>query len=282
MGNCVTNSEKDKKHYRLALILPAYDPYKDIFDIFIKQFKKCWPDCPYPLVISNMFFEYTPERDITYVIHCGDEKDAVIRYQRAVDFVDADYFLSLEEDRIFIEKIDTEEIEKILDFMDRENIGYYRCNASVFKKKKEDKFPEYEHFYHIPAKEPYGVCGSTIIQSVEYRKKKFENGYINGYVWEAEQLKRAFFAEEKWVEGHATDDRNILHIVHCIEKQKWISKSKYIFKKMGYQVDTRQTQTLGETIFLHVKDLCKRVPMKYRHGIKKVAKKIGLKFVTEY
>ena len=271
------------KKYRLAIYLAAYDPYKDLFDLFIEQFRKCWPDCPYPLIISNMFFEYEGDEK-TIVIHCGDVKDPVIRKNIALEAVDAEYFLGMEEDRIFSGKIDTDEVEKILDFMDKESIDYYRCNTSVFKKKKEDKYEGYEHAYHIPAKEPYGVCGATVIMRKSLHDFRRKTGLDNGYAWEKYHLKRAYETSEKWIEGYATDDRNVFNIVHCVSKQKWIASARRHFLKEGYVIDksVREVQNLWETIVFVFKDLGKRVPIKYRYNIKQFAKKLGFKFVTEY
>ena len=271
-----------KEHYRLAIYLAAYDPYKDLFDIFIEQFHKCWPDCPYPLVISNMYFDY--EWENTIVIHNGDEKRSVIRRNRALDAVDADYYLGMEEDRIFTKKVNTEEIERILDFMDSESIDYYRCNTSIFKKKKKDRFVGYDHIFHIPAKEPYGICGSTVIMSKKLHDYRRANKLDDGYVWERDALEKAFCATQKWVDGAATDDRNLFGIVHCVEKQKWIASSRREFVKMGYDIqsDVRKVQTFPETLYMHLKDLGKRVPIQYRHTIKAIAKKLGFKFVTDY
>lgn len=271
-----------KKHYRLAIYLAAYDPYKDLFDIFIEQFKKYWPDCPYPLIISNMYFDYDGGNNII-VIHNGDEKDATVRKNKAIEAVDADYYLGMEEDRIFCGKVSTEEVEKILDFMDKENVYYYRCNASIFKKKKQDKYEGYDHYYHIPANEPYGICGSTVIWSkklLDYRKK---HNLENGYVWEAHTLRQASLATEKWVTNSATDDRNLFSIVHCIEKQKWIRKSKKLIQTEGYVIDNKRvTQNLKDTIYMNIKDICKYMPIKYRKVVKSIAKKFGFKFVTDY
>lgn len=271
-----------KKHYRLAIYLAAYDPYKDLFDIFIDQFHKCWPDCPYPLIISNMNFEY--EWENTIVIHNGDEKDPVIRKNRAIEFVDADYYLGMEEDRIFTKKVNTKDIEQILDFMDDEGIGYYRCNSSIFKKRKKDKFAGYDHIYHIPSKEPYGICGSTVIMSKEMHLYRKHNKLDNGYVWERRALENAYHSNEKWVENAATDDRNLFGIVHCVEKQKWIASARNIFIKMGYEIksEDRQVQSIRETIYMNLKLFSKRIPIRYRYTIKKIAKKIGFKFVTDF
>lgn len=276
------NTCEKKSKYRLAIYLAAYDPYKDLFDIFIEQFKRCWPDCPYPLIISNMFFEY--EGDNIIVIHNGDEKRAVIRKNRALDAVDADYYLGMEEDRIFTKKVDTKEIERILDFMDKESIDYYRCNSSVFKKKPRDQFPGYDHIYHIQSSEPYGVCGSTVIMSKKLHDYRRANNLDDGYAWEKKALENAFHSTEKWVPNYATDDRNLFGIVHCVEKQKWIASSRKVFIRMGYDIrlENRKIQTSSEAIYMYIKDLGKRVPIRYRHAIKAFAKKIGFKFVTDY
>ena len=267
-------------HYRMAIYLAAYDPYKDVFDIFIEQFKKNWPDCPYPLVIANMYFQYEGENII--VINCGDEKDPIARKQKALEAVDADYYLGFEEDRIIMDKVNTAEVEKILDFMDKEQIPYFRCNPSFFRKKAENRFPGYEHYYHIVANEPYGVCGSTVIWKKEFIKKREEMGLASGYRWEAYQNERAATTTEKWVENYATDDRNIFHIIHCVEKQKWIASSKKRLEKEGYVITGREVQSIKETIISGIKDTFKRVPGKTRHRVKETMKKIGFHFETDY
>ncbi len=268
------------KHYRLAIYLAAYDPYKDVFDIFIKQFEKNWPDCPYPLIIANMYFKYDGRN--TVVINCGNEKDPMKRKEKAIQAIDADYYLGFEEDRIIMDRVNTLEIEKILDFMDKENVPYFRCNSSVFKKKERNRFPGYPHYYHIVGNEPYGVCGSTVIWRKDLIKRREEMGLGNGYCWESFQNKRAATTNEKWVENYATDDRNIFHIIHCIEKQKWIVSSKRKLEEAGYIVKGRKTQSFKETLLAYTKDLFKRIPGKMRHYIKRLLNKIGLKFETDY
>lgn len=276
------NISKKKSKYRLAIILPAYDPYKDVFDIFISEFKKNWPDCPYPLIISNMFFDFSDEDMFVNVIHSGNEPSFVIRRDKAIASIDADYYIVMEEDRIISEKVDTSVIEEIMQFMDKESIDYFRCNPSPFRKKSCDKYEGYEHYFHILAKEPYGVCGSTVIQSKELilRKKDLNDPYQ----WEEEQLKNCLMAKKRWAGKYITDDRNVFHIVHCIEKQKWIRSSKRYFKKKGYSINdsTRPSLGLKETALFHIKNLGKRIPIKLRYNIKKIAAKIGFKFVTKY
>lgn len=271
-----------KKHYRLAIYLAAYDPYKDLFDIFISQFDKCWPDCPYPLIISNMYFNF--ERENTIVIHNGNVSDPTVRKNRALESIEADYYLGMEEDRIFNGTIDTKEIEKILDFMDKESIDYYRCNASIFPKKKRNQYVGYDHAFHISMNEPYGVCGSTVIMSKKLHDYRRKTGLDNGYKWEAYWLKKAGESSDRWIPKFATDDRNLFHIVHCVEKQKWIARSRRIFIKQGYKINTeiRKVQGIKETSLLYIKELAKILPAKSRAKIKKIATKFGVKFVTKY
>lgn len=266
----------------MVIFLCAYDPYKDLFDIFIKQFQKNWPDCPYPLVISNMHFKYEGEN--IYVINCGDVRDPALRLKRVMDIYDADFYLGFEEDRMIMQSVDTSEVEKILDFMEESKVPYFRCNSSIYKKKKSDKYKGYEHYFHIPGNEPYGVCGSTVIWSRRMMQILGEKFDYNGYKWESYQNKRAALSREKWVDNFATDDRNVFHILHCIEKQKWIAKSRKILINEGYNIpnDNREVQSIRETIIAFIKECFKRIPGKLRFYIKKIMKKIGFHFITDY
>lgn len=269
-------------HYRMVIVLAAFDPYKDIFDIFIEQFKKNWPDCPYPLIISNMYFKCDLEN--VYVINCGDVKDPALRLKMAIDMFDADYYLGFEEDRIIMRPVNTKEVERILEFMDSENILYYRCNSSVYRKKKSDQYNGYEHCFHIPANEPYGVCGSTVIWSNRMMHILGDEFDYNGYKWESYQNERAATSHDKWLDYFATDNRNLFHILHCIEKQKWIAKSRRLLIKQGYDIPRRgrEIQSFGETLMAYLKYCFKLIPGKTRFYIKKLLKKVGFDFVTDY
>ena len=275
---------ENKYDCRFSIILPAYDPYKDAFDIFMDLFEKNWPDCPYPVVVTNMFFQYESSLPNFHLKNCGDEKRYRVRRTEAINMVKAKYYLIMEEDRMFTGKIDTREIEKILDFMDENDIEYYRMNPSFFKKKKKAKFEGYEHFYHIPAKEPYGRSGATSIYRIdliERNSKKYADAYCeeNGY------LEDSFNATEKYLAKAATDDRNILHILHCIDKSQWIPAAKRELEKMGYDLSDTTLKTLSKK--RNIVQKCKyvignRVPIKFRYYIKKFLSKFGMKFSTKY
>lgn len=271
-----------KKHYRLAIILAAYDPYKDVFDIFYEQFKKNWSDCPYPLVIANMHFQV--EGNNVVLINCGDEPNQSRRTRTAFEMIDADYYLLFEEDRIIMNPVNTHDVEEILNFMDTEKVPYFRCHASIFRKKKSNLFHGQVHYYHIPAQEPYGVCGSTVIWSkamMEFLKEDFE---FDGYRWEKFQNERAALSKDKWVENYATDDRNVFHILHCIDKQRWIPSAKRELCKEGYDFEDSNRDVLSfvQSTFFTVKRVAKRIPGKIRYRIKKILKLIGFKFQTDY
>lgn len=269
-------------HYRFVIFLTAYDPYKDMFDIFIKQFKKNWPDCPYPLVIANMYFHY--EDDNVILINCGDMPSAADRMRVMMEKVDADYYLGMEEDRIIMNPVDTSEIEKILAFMDKEKLGYYRCNGSRFKKREADRYQGYEHYYHILKDEPYGVCGSTSIWSRKLLDEFGTKFDFDGYQWESFQNARAGRAGKGWVEGYATDDRNLLSILHCVEKQKWIASARRRLIKEGYDIDRqgRQVHSWKETIICNLKNAFMGVSGSKRHKIKRILKKFGFHFETDW
>lgn len=268
------------KHYKMIIFLIVYGPYKDIFDIFIEQFKKYWHDCPYPLIIGN---EYYPidEEDIK-TIYFEDNVGGSQRLNKILEDYDADYFLGFEADRVIMDTVNTSEIEKILDFMEDNNIQYYRCHSSANRKRISDRYPGYDHYYHIRANEPYGVPGSSAIWSRQLRKELCDKN-INGYAWEAYQNERAAKAKDLWIDGYATDDRNVFHILHCIEKQKWIRKAKHALEKAGFVISSsRLSQSFSESLISSIKDIFGFIPGKSRFRIKKVLKKIGFHFSTDY
>ena len=270
------------KHFRMVIYLVYYGPYDDMFEIFLKQYKKNWADCPYPLVIANPKYHPNPEENII-TLDVPENAKGIERKNIILDTINADYYLGFEVDRVIMHPVDNTEIEKILDFMDENRIRYFRCNPSFFKKKENDKFSGFEHYYHIPAKEPYGVCGSTIIWSKELLDERRGSSIEGGYDWESYHLKRAASTKDKWIDGFATDDRNVFHILHCIEKQEWIRKSKRILEKEGYNFDeSRKAQTISKTIEANLKGASKRIPGRIRFVIKKGLTRLGFKFTTKY
>lgn len=271
------------KRDRLIICLAAYDPYKDIFDVFIELFKKNWPDCPYKLIIANMNFSYESDNENIIVMNCGKIKESYIRQRMVREQFDADYYIFMEEDRMITDRVNNQDIEEILDFMDEEKLNYFRCNSSIFRKKKKNAYVGYNHFYHIPSKEPYGICGSTVIWRNEYMKELEKIGHDNGYVFENEQLKNAYYASEKWVKKAATDDRNLFNILHCIDKQRWIPSAKKKLQKMGFDIGKdREELTLFLNIYVNIRNCGKLVPIKFRYWLKKILKLLGFNFVTEY
>lgn len=106
----------------------------------------------------------------------------------------------------------------------------------------------------------------------------------NGYKWESFQNKRAAMSRDKWIDYFATDNRNLFHILHCVEKQKWIAKSRRILIKKGYEIPRRgrAVQSFSETLMMYFKDCFKFIPGKTRFYIKKLLKRVGFNFVTDY
>ena len=260
----------------------VYGPYQDMYDIFLKQFRKNWPNCPYPLVIGNQYYPINDDRIIT--LDFDENVTGTERIKHIINMTDADYYLGFEVDRVVMESVNSKVVEDILDFMDAQDIQYFRCNASINKKKSKDVYQNYPHFYHIPANEPYGVPGSTVIWRKDLRVSRFGTELENGYTWEAYHNNRAALSTEKWVDHFATADSNVFHILHCIEKKKWIRKSKNVLEKAGFDFsdNNRDTQTIGETITAGIKEKFKHIPGKTRYRIKKVLKKFGMKFSTDY
>lgn len=270
--------------YKFAIILPSFDPYKDLFDIFINQFLKCWPDCPYPLVISNMFFDYTTSNESIIVLHNGDHKEFRYRELKAMDYINAKYYLCCEDDRIFTKRVNNKDVEKILDFMEKNDVKYFRTHSSIRKKKPVDQYKGYEHFYHIRNDEPYGICGSSSIFRDDYLRELIENTE-NEYIYENELLEESYLSKQLYVNNAATDDRNVFHIVHCIEKQKWLRDSKKVIESLGYDLSNNKRDCEGffQNMLSKTKSFIGiKMPLKYRYKLKKIITKIGIKFITKY
>ena len=68
---------------------------------------------------------------------------------------------------------------------------------------------------------------------IQYSHDEF--GY-DGYKFESYQNKRAALSKEVWVKNYATDDRNLFHILHCIDKQRWIPSARKKLIKEGRAV----------------------------------------------
>lgn len=269
---------------RLAIVLPAYDPYKDAFDIFMDLFEKNWGDCPYPVIVANMHFQYNSSLPNFKLINCGNEKRYRVRRNEAIKQVQAKYYLIMEEDRMFAQKIETAEVENILDFMDANDIDYYRMNTSFFKKKQRNRYKGYTHYYRIPAKEPYGRSGATSIYRIDLIEKNSKK-YADPYVEENGYLEDSFHATEKYLPNAATDDRNVLGILHCIDKSQWIPSAKRKLQKLGYDFSNTTLKTIPawkNIIQIGKSTIGMRIPIKVRFYIKKILSKFGMRFSTKY
>ena len=184
------------------------------------------------------------------------------------------------EDFFISDKVDNGEIEKIVDFMEKENIVYYKLQT--FSKLKSDKYKKIPYLTEIKDDKKYGVSLLAAIWKKEDLLKMIGGGDYNA--WRFEIMRN----EEKShnLSGKCVyDNRDVLHICHGVVKGKYLPQAIKAMKKKGYILNSsneREILSFKERfefkLKLYIKNMC---PESLYDTVKKTGKKIGFRFTDD-
>lgn len=173
---------------KLAIVGVFYDGYYDIWEDFLELLSINWPDCPYPVYIVN------GERELKFcknynvsVIHAGIDAEYSRRVQKALEDIDADYYLLLLDDFFLERPIKVDPIFDIIEAMETYDISYLRMPMPEFligyniKKYKRDTE---SGFLFIPESDEYTVTCQPSIWKKEFLAKCIGSENYNAWIFE--------------------------------------------------------------------------------------------------
>lgn len=262
---------------RLIIIMPTHKSYLDVAALSEQLYLKFWPKCPFKIILS------TNSTDCHFsLFKCFEnaESDEYIRriYNAANSF-DSEFYMIIGEDNFVTYEIDEKLIYYTLDYMKHNNINY--CRFIPPEEKKPDLI-----FTPIRRNKPYGITGAGFICTKEYINKEMKEN-INGWAFENEMLKETLsFTNHDYFSDYVAASQDILNTVHGIRHGMWIPSSYKLLKRLNPEFDFDVRPVAKEDFKYYIReksgDLYKVLPTKTRYRIKKLLKKIGFRFATDF
>lgn len=263
---------------KLSIIIPGHDSYKDIVNLYMSLLNKNWVDCRYNIYWSNCVEKSDYEN--LNVINNGNDATFSRRLLNALINIETKYVLMNVEDFLYTKVINSEEIEDILNIMEKSN--YIFCKLSPDNNYKRDRDNANDYTYHSRNDRPYGLCINSGVFNREYLISIIPNENWNAWELENYWLK---LAKEGKCNGCIYDDRDVLNLVHLIEKGKMIPSSIKIISSLGIDIAfiNRPIQTKKEVYRSKLISIFgEKCPNKIRVVIKKILNKSGIRTTTKY
>lgn len=267
----------------MAIILAPHDSYLDVFTEYMKYFKANWSDCPFELILCTNTKKYDDDRVVS--VTTSEQTQWTGRVKVGVNLTDCKYILVCMEDGFISKRVDNNYIFSILSQMRKNNIVYYRN-----PKDNEEHIigPDafgFEHAYRIDKTEIYGVNNGYVIWERNELLKVLEEGTKTAWQIEDDFNKLAMSQHKGFYDNYISDKTNFLHIIETVSHGQWIPQELKRLQKLGVKVNIgkRTIMPQTKTYLMALYRLGDRIiPRKNRVTIKKILKKIGFKFVTDY
>ena len=265
---------------RLTITMDLWDKYADVRKYFFESLKKYWPSNPYPIVMACNT-DITSEKLPGELIISGNDSTDSKRHLDILKNVSTEYVLLIVEDGLLLDEVNTSRIEKILDFMDENNIDF--CKMIPTPNKKGKKIKDLKKSKYINKRQPYGInylCGiyrRSFLYSVLDSECKDS--------WEIEEmlLKVATESERGYYSDKIVVTDNPLNIYFCVEKGRWNNKAVRLIKSNGYEFDsTRPVWSRMHDFIAKIKHMSSALlPISFRVKLKKIFSAFGIKFATK-
>lgn len=260
----------------LVILVDSFDGYSDLWPTFFLFFDKNWKDCPYKLKLVSNFKNYQGIETILI----GEELSWSDRTYKAVLELNCEYVMLLLEDYFIGNKVNNNEIIRILNFMKHNDSRYFRLTnfpKSRNNKKKSDIFSIYED-------EEYGVNLQASIWKKDFLLDVLKEVKGNAWQFELYFLKKTIESNHKPMQGCYGSVVDPLCIKNGVIKGKWYPSTLKYFGKSGIHIDTskREILNLYEQIKYKLMIILKEhISYSLRKKMKKAATMLGVKFVSD-
>ncbi len=261
---------------RVTILISTPDSYRDVLNIFIQCYKKYWPDCPFPLLISAQTQDCLEFK----TIKTDDALDSWCdRTRFALQFINTKYVLVICDDYFFTSKIDNKEIFSVIDDLEKYNISF--CGLSNHL--KGPKFEKKSLLIKVKQNQSYAKSLNVGFFKRDYLQSILSDKSLSAYDLEKKWLVEAEESPNVFFEDVASCKKNLLHGIEGVGEGvfnpyalKWLrSNSIDINSNRGVM------NSFKALIFKLRKRIGKKIRPKTRRRIKKILQKIGFRFVTE-
>lgn len=223
----------------LAVVVLSCDKYSDLWAPFVHCFRKCWPDCPFPVYIfaNQKRFEGGPGIG---TILSGEDRDWSSSIKACLQQLREEYVLVLFDDVFLCRPVASDRLALLLGWLGRHK-------------------PTYLRFRPVPRPdERVNRDIGRYRESTLYRTAVFA-------IWRRESFKAMLQAgESAWqfefngLARAAADPAyygcyrgNVLPYVHGVEKGKWVPAARRWLLQMGASVEGARPVMSPKEIFLN-------------------------------
>lgn len=268
---------------KMSIVVVSCDAYQDIAAYYLHYLSVNWSDCPYPVAVAMETVDlHSP---VAQTLVCGADTTWTQRAIQAVQAMPGKYILLTVDDLYMSKPVSSAEFDKVLDFMEKEDIRYYRIPTFHATRQKPVSYPGNDNVEQIPKNRVYGVTFGSSIWAREELLKVLGDGSRSAWDLENDFSAAAVNAGEGYLEKYVADKRRLLHSVHMAKGGKWLPDAVKTMKKLGYDdIDYSKRGMIPLATNLRFKvnmvatGLC---PTRLRKPLKKFLKKLGFQFATE-
>ncbi|MGT2846760.1 hypothetical protein [Streptococcus massiliensis] len=269
------------KREDLDIVFIGFDGYKDLWDDCMNLYNHFWEDRPYKTYFVNNVEEVAYE-DVT-VLHAGSDAEWSKKVQIALANTTAQYICLLLEDFFVGKKIDNKLIATTLELIRDNDLRYFKLtNMSRAVKNSDPLYKNYDYLHVIPESDDYGVSLQAAIWERSFLEELVGKENYNAWIFEFNQVKKAQGKSDKPLEGCVFDERNILNLKHGVVQGKYIPSTVAYFQELGMPLHIKR-EVLSEYQYLKIMMRSKvkfMLPKRMRKPVKKIAEKLGMKFVS--
>lgn len=263
----------------LTILLPEPDSYKDIVLFFDSCLEKAWPDCPYPIFWMNG--EETIDSPRIQAMNCGGNPLAFCgRVLDGVNHAGTKWVLIWTSDYIPTIRIDTADIEAVLNYMSNNDIKY--CDLKKIPKLRMKKDISEPHFYRENEDSPYNISICFCIFQASYLKELIQDRNWTG--WQLEDYGMKLSSEGKNT-ACAYYDKNIGRTVHLVTQGKLIPSTMRKLRKCGFDTSSLQRELLPREV--EVRQKARKIlgyicPTRLRKLAKITMSRFGIQYGSKY
>lgn len=264
----------------MSIFIDSYDGNSDVWDNFFLIFDYFWKDCSYARYLV------TNEKDCLVnnlkVIKTGQDIDWFSTTLTALRKVNTKYVWLFLDDYFLSKNINNSDIEEILDYMDENNVYFYRLSLRGDLDRKVERHKITNSFF-------YAINLQPAIWNREQFISFLESLYAKGYrtPWEFENYFISHFKEinnAEIIDGVIYDTRDLMGYQNAIIQGKWVRHVLNFYrKKFGIIIDIKERKVMP--LHLELFDFIKRKSHLFfdyntRNKIKDVLLKFGIRFMS--
>ena len=266
---------------KMTVVFIGFDGYKDVWNDCINLYHKYWPDNSFKTIFVNN------ELDIGYenveVLHAGKDAEWSKKVNLAIENIDTPYICLLLEDFLFGDNVDNKTVEDTLDFIEKENIRYYKLvNMNRAVKNRDPLYKDIKYLHIIPKSDEYGISLQAAIWKKDYLKELLGDDNYNAWKFEFDRVKEADYRNNDPNPACIFDDRNILNLKHGVIQSKYLPNTIKYFKKKGINLNVER-EVMSYFQYYKLRFISKSkylMPKSLRKKVKHILEKFGMKFVS--